>query len=313
MDNNNNNPTPQASFATTEFDQGTATLIRNAEIGNVASARRNNEAGAIDAISQAVESAAQTFCGVASVPKSVQTECVVLTFRLYGYMAIGEIRNAFALSASKAISADLTAWGGMFPVKIFGDVMAAYSAYRGHVKKQMERQELPSQADEYVPMPFRAGAMDKINAEIEQSFADLAKGAMSLQEMEMSLRGPALMLSQANGIEIGDEGRMIVRKYFQFAGLMKKAMPHLWMRVWKSGKFSAPDDEQARLIELSKVFTAQELERERVNSQITDPAESRRIGSILSDGNGEIFTQKARAMYRKVALIYHLNKSKHNG
>jgi hypothetical protein len=310
---NNNNPTPQASFATTEFDQGTATLIRNAEIGNMASARRNDEARAIEAISQAVEAAAQTFCGVVSVPKVIQTECVVLALRTYSHMALGEIRNAFALSASKAISADLTAWGGIFPVKIFGDVMAAYSAYRGHVKKQMERQELPSQADEYVPMPFRAGAMDKINAEMEQALSDLAKGAMSLEEMEMSLRAPVLMLSQANGIEIGDEGRIIVGKYFQFAALLKKAMPHLWMRVWKSGKFSCSDDEQARLVELAKTLTAQELERERVNAQITDPAESRRITSILSDSNGDQFKQKARAMYRKVALIFHLHKTTQHG
>lgn len=310
---NNNNQTLQASLQSLEFDQATATLIRNAEIGNVASARRNNEPGAIKAISQAVEAAAQTFCGVASVPKSVQTECVVLTFRLYGFMALGEIRNAFALSASKAISADLTAWGGTFPVKIFGDVMSAYSAYRDNVKRQMDRQNVPSQAEEYVPMPFRPGEMDRINAEIDQAICDLAKGAMSLTQMESALSAPALMLKQANGIEIGEDDRAVVGKYFEFAALLKKALPHLWRRVWKSGKFFASDEEQARLVELAKTLTAQELERERVNSQITDPAESRRITSILSDTSGDMFKQKARAMYRKVALIFHLHQITQHG
>lgn len=256
-------------------------MIEQAATTNVGTQRAENSDAAVSAIKATIEACAAAFCGATTVTPIVLNECAIMMIQRYAYMGVSEITNAFSLAASKAITANLTTYYGVFPVSVFGDVLSAYSAYRDDIKRSANR--AARQDAEYKAWQDNPAEIEKLDREFDARLKELAQHAVSGAEI---LRGESV------------------------SHLLPKIMGFYYDNLQRRGLLSQSEQQRQALAQKAKDLTHEALKQERAVAMGVDRDTVRTITRILDDMEGEDFVQKARIMYKKLVVIDHLSKQK---
>jgi hypothetical protein len=276
---------PQQESATDSLslvsDPGTARLIEQAATSNIGTQRAENGDATVAAIKATIEACAAAFCGATTVTPIVLNECAIMMIQRYAYMGVSEITNAFSLAASKAITANLTTYYGVFPVSIFGEVLSAYSAYRDDIKRSANR--AARQDAEYKAWQDNPKEIEKLDREFDARLKELAQHAISGAEI---LRGESV------------------------AHLLPKIMGFYYDNLQRRGLLSQGKEQQQGLAKRAKELTEEALKQERALAMGVDRDTVRKVTRMLENMEGEDFLQSARLMYKKLVVIDHLSKQK---
>lgn len=118
-----------------------------------------------------VEYCADTYCACPNAGDATIEESVRFILTQFGYLNIGEIREAFRLAASGKIQANLNAYHGQFSVRLLGEVLSNYADYRSQIAREVRnRQQAAEFEKEQVQ---RAEVLKEKHGTIEEQLAAL--------------------------------------------------------------------------------------------------------------------------------------------
>lgn len=132
---------------------------------------------------------------------SVISECVRVFRQRYGGLSIREIRTAFDLAATGEIEANLKAYGGIFTVGIFADVMTAYQKFRRKVHDTILKEKDRHEAQEHERRHVERH--EKFKADVYDQFEQLRISNDLIQAPEQINLGWVKVLSKTRQLELG--------------------------------------------------------------------------------------------------------------
>ena len=134
---------------------------------------RNNGETGTTALMLEVKKCAITYCGAPNTDTVTIAESVRFVHTQYSHLTLNEISEAFRLAAAQKIDADLSAFHGLFSVRILGQVLSAYDTMRGQVAREV-RARLRKLEDEQENQ-IRSERMLQMHGTISDQFAALVE------------------------------------------------------------------------------------------------------------------------------------------
>jgi hypothetical protein len=97
----------------------------------------------------AIGSCARMFCGAKSDSTSLEVynECGKLCFQRFGFLGVNELLAAFECAAANKTEVNMVAYGGIFTVSMFGDVLSSYTTYRNKIRNAISKAEEKAQQE----------------------------------------------------------------------------------------------------------------------------------------------------------------------
>ena len=134
---------------------------------------RNNIETGTTVLALEVKRCAITYCGAPNTDTVTIAESVRFVHTQYSHLTLNEISEAFRLAAAQKIDADLSAFHGLFSVRILGQVLSAYDTMRGQVAREV-RARLRKLEDEQENQ-IRSERMLQMHGTISDQFAALVE------------------------------------------------------------------------------------------------------------------------------------------
>lgn len=132
---------------------------------------------------------------------TVISECVRVFRQRYGGLSIREIRTAFDLAATGEIEANFKAYGGVFTVGIFADVMTSYQRFRRKVHDAIMKEKDKHEAQEHERRHVERH--DKFKSDVYDHFEQLRISNNLIQSPEQINLGWVKVLSKTRQLELG--------------------------------------------------------------------------------------------------------------